>query len=125
MKLKYFIKPLIWLGLICYGLFIPVNKLPAKPLINLPYFDKMVHFGLFFVLCLLLFRPAKRSGFRPLIFAPSVSLFLAALLEMTQHLLSSTRSSNMYDFLANAAGIFTSVIVYHYVISGKRWERFI
>lgn len=124
MKLILFLKPIIWLMLICYGLFIPASELPSKPFLNIPYFDKMVHFGLFFVFSLLLFRPFKKINLNHLFFAPALSLFLGALLEITQHIISNTRSSNFNDFLANTSGIAFSIVFFRYFISGKRWEKF-
>ncbi len=125
MKLKFFIKPIIWLLIICYGLFIPASSLPTKPFMAIPNFDKLVHFGLFFIFCLLLFVPFKKMRMNHLIFAPLMSLVLSAVLETVQHLISSSRSSNFYDFLANTAGIFASVLFFQYLISGTRFEKYL
>lgn len=122
MKLKLFIKSIIWLAIICYGLFVPANELPVKPFLNIPHFDKVVHFGLFFVFCLLLFRPFRKLNVNPYVYAPAVSIILGALLEITQHIISSTRSSNLYDFMANTAGIVVSIFFFHFLVSGKKWE---
>lgn len=125
MILKIFVKPVIWLLIICYGLFIPANSLPKKPFLIIPHFDKLVHAGLFFVFCLLLFVPFKRLKMNHLLYAPLVSIILSAVLEATQHILSSSRSSNFYDFIANTAGILTSVIFFHFFISGTRFEKYV
>jgi VanZ family protein len=122
MKLLFFWKPFIWLALICYGLFLPANELPVKPFLNIPHFDKMVHFILFFVLCLLLFKPLKKTGIKSIFWAPLISIFLGAILETMQHILSITRSSNYMDFVANVAGIFIATILYILFVSGKKWE---
>ena len=123
MKLVYFWKPLIWLAFICYGLFIPAQELPMKPFSNIPHFDKMVHFSLFFVLCLLLFRPFKNLNFRYYILAPITSIFLGAILEIIQHMVSASRNTDFYDFLANTTGIIAAVVFYRFFVSGKNWER--
>lgn len=123
-KLKLFLKPIIWLALICYGLFIPAYDLPTKPFLNIPYFDKMVHFGLFFVFCLLLFQPFKKLKLNPYFYAAGVSLFLAAFLEFVQHVISSSRSSDFYDFIANSAGILASIVFFRLFVSGWKWEKF-
>jgi len=123
MILKIFIKPAIWLLLICYGLFIPANTLPKKAFLTIPHFDKLVHFGLFFVFCLLLFVPFKKLKMNHLIYAPLIALLFAGALEAVQHVISSSRSSNFYDFIANTFGIFASIIFFHYFISGTRLER--
>lgn len=124
MVLKIFIKPLIWLAIICYGLFIPASGLPKKPFLSIPHFDKLVHFGLFFVFCLLLFVPFKKIKLNHFFYAPAVSLFFAAALETVQHIVSSSRSSNFYDFLANSAGIATATVFFYFFISGKKWEKY-
>lgn len=125
MKLKYFVKPIAWLLIIFYGLFIPANNLPTKPFLAIPHFDKIVHFGLFFVLCLLLFVPFKKLQKNHLFLAPFISFLLSALLEMVQHTVTSSRSSNIYDFLANTLGILAAFLFYHYFASGTRIEKFI
>jgi len=123
MKLKLFIKPFVWLAIICYGLFTPPSRLPKTSLLTIPHFDKMVHFGLFFIFCLLLFRPFKKLERNHLFWAPFISIILAAILESSQHLLTSSRSSNLYDFLANTAGILAAVFIFHFFISDRKWEK--
>lgn len=125
MKVRLFIKPLIWLLIICYGLFIPASNLPKKSFMAIPHFDKLVHFGLFFLFCLLLFKPFKQLRMNYLLIAPLFSLILSGLLEIVQHIISSSRSSNLYDFYANAAGILFSVIFFEYIISGTRFEKYV
>jgi len=122
MKILIFWKPFVWLALICYGLFLPAQNLPAKQLLSIPHFDKIVHFSLFFGLSLLLFNPFKKIKTNYLVLAPVTAVLLGALLELVQHSISSTRSSNIYDFLANSAGIVISIIFYSFFVSGKKWE---
>jgi len=121
--MKLFLKPIIWLALICYGLFIPANELPTKPFLSIPHFDKIVHFGLFFVFCLLLFLPFKKLKMNLYVYAPAISLLLAGVLEIVQQIISSSRSSNLYDFVANAAGVVASVLFFHLFVSGRKWEK--
>ena len=122
-KMLLFWKSTIWLALICYGLFLPANELPMKPLLKIPHFDKMVHFSLFFVLCLLLFLPFKSLKLKQNIWAPFLSIALSALLELIQHSLTSTRNSNVFDFMANITGILASLLFYHFLVTGKKWEK--
>ncbi|NCB07691.1 MAG: hypothetical protein EOM73_05975 [Bacteroidia bacterium] len=124
MKLIFlFIKPIIWLALICYGLFLPASHLPVKPFMKIPHFDKLVHFVLFFVLCLFLYRPFKKLRTQYYIWAPVTAVFLGALLESLQRTLTVSRSSNVADFLANTTGIAASILVYHFLVSGRKWEK--
>lgn len=125
MLLKIFLKPIIWLTIMCYGLFIPSSSIPKKPFIVIPYFDKMVHAGLFFVFCLLLFMPFKRLNKNHLLFAPFLAILLSAILETTQQVISPSRSSNFYDFVANTAGVLASVVFFQILISGRKWEKYL
>jgi VanZ family protein len=123
MKIIYFWKPLLWLAIICYALFIPANDLPIKPFLNIPHFDKIVHFSLFFVFCLLLLRPFKKLQLNYYLLAPLISISLGAILEFSQHTLSNTRSSDIKDFIANSMGIIASVIFYYLFVSDRKWEK--
>ena len=122
-KVMLFWKPVIWLSLICYGLFLPANELPMKSFLNIPHFDKMVHFSLFFVLCLLLFRPIKSLQLKQYLWAPLFSIALSAMLELIQHSISSSRNSDIFDLTANVSGILISVLFYHFLVSGRKWEK--
>jgi VanZ family protein len=122
MKIFYFWKPIVWLAIICYGLFMPANELPAHPFINIPHFDKLVHFSLFFGLCVLLFRPFKKLKLKHYYLAPASSFFLGLILETSQQLITTTRSSDFYDFLANSAGIATAILFYFLFVSNRKWE---
>lgn len=122
MEIRYFWKPVLWLAIICYGLFIPAEELPVKPFLKIPHFDKLVHFALFFGLCILLIRPLKTIRFRAYLWAPVISILLGALLEAIQHLISVSRSSNLFDFIANTTGILFAVLFYRFLVNGKKWE---
>jgi len=124
MLIKIFSKPLIWLAVICYGLFIPASGLPYQPFLSIPHFDKIIHFGLFFIFCLLMFVPFKKLKLNHYLYALSISIFLAAVLEAVQHVVSTSRNSNIYDFIANSAGILAAAIFFSLFVSGKKWEKY-
>lgn len=124
MKFVHFWKSILWLAIICYGLFIPASSLPTKPFINIPHFDKLVHFSLFFILCLLLFMPLKKLKLKYYYLSPSLSIALGLLLETIQHLVTVSRSSDPLDFLANTSGIAAATLFFHFFVSGKKWEKF-
>jgi VanZ family protein len=121
--LLLFWKPVLWLALICYALFIPAKELPVKPLFKIPHFDKMVHFGLFFILCFLLLRPFKRVKLKYYLMATLISIVFSGLLEFSQQIFSKSRSSDIYDFMANTLGILFAVLFYYFFVSDKKWEK--
>ena len=124
MKIFLFTKPVIWLIIICYGLFLPAGNIPAKAFIAIPHFDKLVHFTLFFVFCLLLYRPLKRLQVKHLLIAPLTAILMGAVLEYLQRIVTVTRSSDIADFFANVSGIIFSVLFFHFFISDKKWEKY-
>ena len=124
MNIKIFWKPLLWLALICYGLLIPADELPKEPFLQIPHFDKFVHAVMFFGFSLLLFRPFKKMNVKHYFFAPLTAIFFGVILETSQQMLSQTRSSDIYDFAANLAGIILSVFFYKYLVSRRKWEKF-
>lgn len=123
MKIIFFWKPILWLSIICYGLFIPAGNLPVKPFLNIPHLDKLVHFSLFFCLCILLFRPFKKLNLKYYLLAPTISISIGLILETSQHLISATRSSDFYDFLANTSGIVAATLFYYLFVSERKWEK--
>lgn len=76
--------------------------------------DKVVHFCMYsFLTGVMLFENRKRIlSVSSLILLAAVPLVLGALLEVLQSLLTTTRTGSFTDFLANAAGISFSVIVF-------------
>ncbi len=126
MKLLSFWKPALWLAIICYGLFIPASELPTKPFVNIPHFDKMVHFSLFFGLNILLMRPLKKLklNLKYYLLAPSISVFFGLILEYEQHIITISRNSDFYDFLANLTGIIAASLFYYFFVTGKKWEKY-
>lgn len=123
MKILYFWKPLLWLAIICYLLFIPANDLPTGFFFRIPHFDKIVHFTLFFVFCLFMLRPLKRLNLNHYILAPLISITSSGILEIIQHTLSATRQSDIYDFFANSTGIISAALFFYLFVSGRKWEK--
>ena len=122
MKIINYWRLLIWFAIMCYLLFMPANQLPSEPFLKIPHFDKMVHFGMFFILCLFLFRPVKSLTPNYYFWAPIAALSLAVLLEFLQQKITVSRSSDIYDFWANAAGLSSAVVFYRLFINNKKME---
>ncbi len=123
MKIIYFWKPLLWLAIICYALFIPADDLPLEPFFKIPQFDKIVHFGMFFVFCLLLLRPLKRLQLKYYLLAPLIAISLSAVLETSQHIISVSRNSDIKDFIVNTMGVLSAAMIYYLFISNRKLEK--
>ncbi|HYQ59033.1 MAG TPA: VanZ family protein [Draconibacterium sp.] len=113
----------IWLLIMSYLLFIPADQLPSKPFQQIPNFDKIVHFGMFFIFCLLSFRPVKEFTPNFYFWTPLLTLAAAMFLEFIQQKIAPTRHSDIYDLWANAAGLSGATIFYALFVNKKWLER--
>lgn len=125
MKISNYWRITLWLLIMCYLLFIPASQLPSEPFLKIPHFDKIVHFSMFFILCLLLFRPVKQHTPNFYFWAPLLALLLAVVLEFTQHRISASRHTDVNDFLANTAGLITATVFFRYFVAGKKLEKLV
>lgn len=115
----------LWIVIMCYLLFIPASQIPGKAFLNIPNLDKIVHFGMFFILCLLLFRPVKQFTPNFYFWTPLLALVLAVSLEFLQEHITASRSSDAFDLLANSAGLAFAAIFYRLFINGKKLEKLV
>ncbi len=56
------------------------------------------------------------------IYTAFISIVLGFLLETTQQLITISRSSDLFDFLANTSGIAAATLFFYFFVSGKKWE---
>ena len=125
MKIANYWRAIGWFLIMCYLLFIPASQIPSQPFFDIPHFDKIVHFGMFFIMCILMFRPIKPLTPNFYFWSPMATLVLAVALEFLQQKISSTRHTDIYDLVANTAGLLTATVVYRYFIFGKKLEKLV
>lgn len=126
MKILYFWKSLLWLLVICYLSLMPGDGLPRVPLFNIPHFDKIVHFGFYFILTILLIKPFKKTINKySYITALLISATLSGAIELLQKTVTTTRHGDIYDFIANLLGISFALITYRIIISGSKLEKLV
>jgi VanZ family protein len=118
------IYPVIWLGLITYASVTPSKNFPELKLF--PHFDKVVHFGIYFVLALLLAAAfiKDRKYSRSYLLAGLASVITGIVFELIQKYLTTDRSGAIDDILANTLGVLAGITFYHFLIKGKWTERF-
>ena len=87
------------------------------PYFNIPYFDKFVHFGMYFGLMSVIIlenrKTIKSTGY--LFLSGLIPLFYGIIIEFLQSALTITRSGSFYDALADAAGIFVSILLWLWI----------
>lgn len=108
-----FIKPLLWLVFIMVLCLMPPQDLPQMPGFQLPFFDKIVHSGMYFIFSLLMVRPLRIMHWPVWPVTLAASLIVGGLIEILQYTLTSFRSASWGDFAADtvgaAAGILTPI----------------
>jgi VanZ family protein len=130
-KLQYLLlrlKLYLWIAIIIYGCLSPASSLPKVPLFVIPYFDKFVHFTLFFGLGILLIRHLivinLLKTHKAVIVGFLLTILLAIATELLQNILPINRDADFFDFLADFAGIACSIISIR-LFNEYRWFRFI
>jgi VanZ family protein len=92
------------------------------PLINIPNFDKFVHFAMFFGLMSVIIFENRRKIKSPsyLFMTGLIPLFYGVLMEILQSTLTTTRTGSFYDAVADATGILASILIWLWIKSPKK-----
>jgi VanZ family protein len=90
---------------------------------RIPEFDKIVHFGMYFILMSVIIIEHRKNLSNPLnlFLLALIPLSYGILMEILQLTLTSTRSGDFYDALADAAGVLASALLWLIIksFSGK------
>ncbi len=84
---------------------------------NIPFLDKIVHFGMYFVLMsVIIFENRKTlKSTLHLFFIALIPLFYGILMEILQSILTVSRFGSFYDVIFNSAGILVSLLLWLWV----------
>jgi len=110
MFLRYNFPGIMWGIIIMILMGLPGHDFPNTSFINIPNFDKIVHFGLFFVFVFLLLRGfAKQFQFaflknNALLISLLIGIAYGGLTEILQGTVFIERTCDFYDFLADTVG---------------------
>jgi len=87
------------------------------PLFEIPFLDKLVHFGMYFVfMSVMIFEKRKTiKNTSHLLLLSLIPLFYGLLMEILQLTITETRSGDVFDFLSNAAGTLVSLLVWLWI----------
>jgi VanZ family protein len=90
--------------------------------INIPNFDKFVHFGMYFgFMSVLIFENRKAIiSTRKLFLISLIPFFYGIIIEFMQSAFTTTRTGSVYDALADAAGILVSGLLWLWIKSSDR-----
>lgn len=86
-------------------------------IINIPSIDKLLHFGMYFGLMSVLILENRKAlrGTYSLILIALIVLSYGIVIEFMQSALTVTRSGNVYDALADFAGIGVSILLWLWI----------
>lgn len=112
---KYHWRAIAWILLIFIACLLPGKSIPEVSFFaRVPHFDKIVHFGMYFIFTLFLLAGFTRKYSKTSIKAYFISFIIALccglLIEMLQSCVG--RSCDLRDAIANTAGAITAIIFY-------------
>lgn len=94
---------IIWVVIIFVLCAMPSQDIP-DPGINIPHLDKMVHFGMFFIMSLLICYRYEHSNWKTIYkIAIGFSFLYGGLIEILQHYFFN-RGGDVWDLLADIIG---------------------
>lgn len=124
-----FVKAIVWAVLIFIGSALSGDTLNGVKLINIPGFDKVVHFTWYFFL--FLFTAAGvykwKEGLKPknLVIILLACVIYGGLLEFLQGNVFIKRSEDVYDFIANSTGAITGSFLFSYLYKRRFWKKWL
>jgi len=86
-------------------------------LFDIPYLDKMVHFGLYFFLMSVIIIEHRNyfENTRQLILVALIPFFFGSLIELLQSGITTTRKADIIDILFNSAGVSTALVIWLFI----------
>jgi VanZ family protein len=120
---KFLIRNIIWAIVIFILCAIPGKDLPETTLVRIPHFDKIVHFGMFFIMGIFLYselsiQTSLNRG-KKIWISLSIIISYGAIIEYLQENYFISRSGDYVDLLADAFGGFIAVLMYPFLKKQK------
>jgi VanZ family protein len=125
--LKYWKTVLLTLVVIIVS-SMPGNKVDEIKFIDFPHADKIVHFAMYFSLTfVLIYEFIINFGIKKIrkikLFSFVYCLILGILLELVQKFLIIERNLDLFDLLANIAGIFCCIILFNMLFKVLKYHQ--
>jgi VanZ family protein len=119
-------KSLAWAILVFILFSIPSSQVEKVSLIQIPHFDKLIHFIMLMVLALLLIsefnkhRRIYNVSPNAFLWAAIISIGYGAVLEILQHFVFTSRYASLWDIMANFLGVTAALFLYRLVNRATR-----
>lgn len=98
------------------------NELNKVQFLDIPNFDKFVHFCMYFALMsVAIFETRKSPGRSPSLLLLALYPFLfGVIMEILQKTITTTRSASIFDVIFNTIGILISVLIWILILRGYK-----
>jgi VanZ family protein len=115
--IKKYIFSILVAILIMYLSLASSDTFKEVPLYNIPFLDKIAHFGMYFsLMSLIIFETRKTiKSTAQLFLIALIPLFYGILMEILQSIFTLTRSGSIFDVMANSAGILVSLLLWLWI----------
>lgn len=108
--IQTFYKLLIWVAVIGVLCFTPGDEFKEVK-INIPHFDKVVHFGMFYVLGLFI-KAIQLKISNIIVQLTILALGYAGLIELIQQYFIPVRNGDIIDFIFDSIGLFVGIYTF-------------
>ena len=117
-----FIPGILWLLIIFILLTMPGSDIPSSDFLEIIYFDKWVHIGLFAFLTFLWQYPFlnyAKSQLKVMLIIPILALAYGIAMEFVQKYFTASRTFDVTDMIADGSGVIIAIIVSRLVAKNK------
>ena len=103
--------------IIMYLCITNAHNFDKVPLVKIPNFDKLVHFGMYFALMSVIILENQKTikTIGRLFIVGIIPLSYGILIEFMQSTLTITRSGSIFDALADCIGILVSILLWIWI----------
>ena len=124
--IKKYWKTIIFSLIILILCILPQNDIPESR-INIPHFDKILHFGVYFILAIIFSFELQKlySIFSKILIILIYSFILGAAIEIIQNYLIETRSGDWFDLIADIVGSIVGIGVFILLHKLRKFSSFI
>lgn len=125
-KTGVFFKSGVWMLCVLVLSVLPGSSLDSVSSMLFPHFDKIVHFGMYFtmtVLVLQAFRKVRISFLQSAIYTFFISFAYGLLMEFFQEIFTRKRTGEIWDLLANLSGIILAILIFRLLNKNRIFRR--
>lgn len=122
---RFYIPAAVWTVIIFLLCLMPASDIPNTTFSKIPYFDKLVHAGIFagfvFLWAFALYKSGKSHHLVYLAIVILIAISLGFIIEILQkELISLHRDFDLWDWVADSLGAFFGGAVFNELFRGER-----